>query len=269
MLSLVSYDSLVKRLSLLATGLVLAALVVPSLSAQINGIPPLVTSLSNGRTSLPPVNIGPSVTSLGPRGFRGGGVFFGATTHGFGGPAFEHNPRMHFRVRTPFVGVVPVAVPIAVPVAVPVWFDSGMGYASYETDPSENNDSEVPGQTVFEHRRTYVPRVAGYDREYDDSRGNAASERQASKESDAQVAESVQMPAPPPAPEAPQPTSILVFLDGHKIEVTNYAILGDTLYDLTPGHPRKIALAMLDLNATEKLNSDRGLDFNVPATKGE
>ena len=265
MLPLVSYDSLVKRLSLLVIGLIFAALVVPSLSAQIHGIPPSVTSLSNGRTSLPPVNVGPSVTSLGPRGFKGGGgVFFGATTNGFGRRGFGHNGRVHFRGRTPFVGI-----PIAVPVGVPVWVDSGMGYAYDGTDPSVDDDYEVPGQTVFEHRRTYVPRVASYDREYDNTRGNAASDQQASKESQAQAAESAKTPAPPPAPETPQPTSILVFLDGHKIEVTNYAILGDTLYDLTPGHPRKIALAMLDLNATEKLNSDRGVDFNVPAAKGE
>jgi len=51
----------------------------------------------------------------------------------------------------------------------------------------------------------------------------------------------------------------------HQREVGNYAILGQTLYYLTPGHPRKIALADIDLPATEKQNDDRGVIFKVPA----
>jgi hypothetical protein len=46
--------------------------------------------------------------------------------------------------------------------------------------------------------------------------------------------------------------------------VNNYAIVSQTLYDLTPGHPRKIALADLDLPATEKQNDDRGVTFQLP-----
>jgi len=37
------------------------------------------------------------------------------------------------------------------------------------------------------------------------------------------------------------------------------------LYDLTPGHRVKIALADLDLTATSKQNDDRGIDFQLPA----
>jgi hypothetical protein len=36
------------------------------------------------------------------------------------------------------------------------------------------------------------------------------------------------------------------------------------LYDLTGGRRQKIALADLDLAATEKQNEDRGIDFRVP-----
>jgi hypothetical protein len=46
--------------------------------------------------------------------------------------------------------------------------------------------------------------------------------------------------------------------------VNNYAIVSQTLYDLTPGHPRKIALADLDLAATEKQNDDHGVVFQLP-----
>jgi hypothetical protein len=40
--------------------------------------------------------------------------------------------------------------------------------------------------------------------------------------------------------------------------------VGNTLYDLTPGHRRKIALAELDLNATARENDGRGIDFQLP-----
>jgi hypothetical protein len=73
---------------------------------------------------------------------------------------------------------------------------------------------------------------------------------------------------PPPAAdlsaETPQPSTILVFKDGHQIEVGNYAIVGQTLYDLTPSHSRKVALAGLDLSATQKENEDRGVTFELP-----
>ncbi len=58
--------------------------------------------------------------------------------------------------------------------------------------------------------------------------------------------------------------TVLVFKDGHQSEVENYAIFGQTLFDLTPGHRRKIALADLDLVATEKQNDDRGVTFQLP-----
>jgi hypothetical protein len=65
-------------------------------------------------------------------------------------------------------------------------------------------------------------------------------------------------------PEPPQPPTTLIFKDGHQIEVNNYAIVSQTLYDLTPGHPRKIALSDLDLAATQKQNDDHGVTFQLP-----
>jgi hypothetical protein len=78
------------------------------------------------------------------------------------------------------------------------------------------------------------------------------------------------MPTNDPSPAAEtsveplQPATVLVFKDGHQIEVGNYAIVGQTLYDLTPSHPRKVALAGLDLAATQKQNDDRGVVFQLP-----
>ena len=62
------------------------------------------------------------------------------------------------------------------------------------------------------------------------------------------------------------PRSFLVFKDGHQIEVGNYAIVGQTLFDLTPGHSRRIAIADLDLDATQKKNDERGVSFQLPPT---
>jgi hypothetical protein len=57
---------------------------------------------------------------------------------------------------------------------------------------------------------------------------------------------------------------VLVFKDGHQIEVQNYAVIGDTLYDLSPGHHQKIPVADIDLASTGKQNDDRGIDFRLP-----
>lgn len=74
-----------------------------------------------------------------------------------------------------------------------------------------------------------------------------------------------------PAPETPpelQETVTLVFRNGQKLDITNYAIMGGTLFDLTPGHLKhKIALSDLDLPATIKLNDDRGVDFQLPKSR--
>lgn len=70
--------------------------------------------------------------------------------------------------------------------------------------------------------------------------------------------------ADPPAADPPQPPTTLVFKDGHQLQLNNYAIVGQTLYDFTPGHPRKIALSDLDLPATQKQNDDHGVIFELP-----
>ena len=73
-------------------------------------------------------------------------------------------------------------------------------------------------------------------------------------------------PSTDASPDPPQPPTTLVFKDGHQLAVNNYAIVNQTLYDLTPGHPRTISLADLDLSATEKQNDDHGVVFQLPPT---
>ena len=73
-------------------------------------------------------------------------------------------------------------------------------------------------------------------------------------------------PAPVPQPKVDDsPATTLVFRDGHKMEVHNYAIVGSNLVDLTKSPVlKKIPLDSLDLDATRKANEDNGVDFHTP-----
>jgi hypothetical protein len=67
-----------------------------------------------------------------------------------------------------------------------------------------------------------------------------------------------------PAPAEEQDPTVLVFRDGHKQEVRNYAIVGQMLWDFSAKGTHKIPLADLDLDTTRKLNDERGVDFVLP-----
>jgi hypothetical protein len=69
---------------------------------------------------------------------------------------------------------------------------------------------------------------------------------------------------PPVAAEEKPPTTLLVYRDGHQVEVQNYAILGKTLWVFADQRTRQVPLAELDLAATERVNGDRGVDFVAP-----
>jgi hypothetical protein len=119
----------------------------------------------------------------------------------------------------------------------------------------DDDDSEYQGgPTVFDRRGS------GRDSYVPPSDPGPAHARQSEPAGDPPASESNSIPAA----ETPQPATTIVFRDGHQVEVANYAIVGQTLYDLTPGHPRKIALGDLDLSATQKQNDDRGITFQLP-----
>jgi len=67
-----------------------------------------------------------------------------------------------------------------------------------------------------------------------------------------------------PAPAEEQEPTVLVFRDGHKQEVRNYAIVGQMLWDFSAKGTHKIPLADLDLDTTRKLNDERGVEFVLP-----
>jgi len=66
-----------------------------------------------------------------------------------------------------------------------------------------------------------------------------------------------------PVPDA-EPETALVFRDQHVEEVRNYAISGGAVWVLNNQAAKKIPLTQLDIDATVKMNDDRGVDFQVP-----
>jgi hypothetical protein len=71
-------------------------------------------------------------------------------------------------------------------------------------------------------------------------------------------------PAAAPAPsEPPAPATVLVLRDGKQVETTNYAVMDQTLWNFSARPVQKIPLASIDLPASQKANSARGVDFSL------
>jgi hypothetical protein len=222
--------------------LALPAIFVSASHAQINGTPASVTSPGFGGR---PVNgTPPSVTSLGPRGFAPDSrVTFSTTNVPHTG---DGHHRRHRDRDAEF------SAPLAYAVPVPYAVDLGATDTGSDDDasPADRDPEYQGGPTIFDRRgsgvASYIPPVKNVPRPH------------AVQNSD-QLADS-----PTADPEPPQVPTLLIFKDGRKLELGNYAILGQTLFDLTPGHARRVALADLDLEATRKQNDDRGVTFELP-----
>ena len=64
--------------------------------------------------------------------------------------------------------------------------------------------------------------------------------------------------------EEKTPTTILVFRDGRRSEIQNFAIVGQTLWVFSEQRARKIPVSDLDVEATRKVNADRGVELRFP-----
>jgi len=207
--------------------------------SPFHGVPPSVTSFNFG----------------GQRGFQG--VPASVTSLGFGNPGFHLNEPFragrgfgfgHRRgfgfSRSPFFGDI-VAVPYAYPVYV---MDPGV-------DDSMEQEDYRGGPTIFDRGGPgdvyYSPRARDEEEDYRHRPESEPVQEQSRTEQPIQA----------------QPSTVLVFKDGHQSEVLNYAIVGENLYELNDGRTKKIGLAELDLSATEKQNDQRGVDFKVPAAR--
>jgi hypothetical protein len=94
-----------------------------------------------------------------------------------------------------------------------------------------------------------------------------ASDRQRDQDAYASRNQDAYARRPEPRPQAgsqPAPATVLVFRDQHQQEVQNYAIADGTLWVLAAQSAKKIPLSVLDLDATQKANDDRGVEFQLP-----
>jgi hypothetical protein len=224
-------------LRILAVALVSFVITAPT-AAQVHGVPPSVTSI---QFHVPPFlpNIMPSVTSLGPSGYayRAGPI---PPPYGIPNHPFHNFGRRNGRGSYGYGGGY--AVPYYVPA-----YDTSAGYDSgggggpylYSGPPAE--------QTL--HIVVDTPR--------------ANREAMADDEDPAPIATSRSNHAIDARPIDP---TVLVFRDGHQQEVSNYAIMGQTVY-VFDDHKQKIALGDLDVPATIKANDDRGVEFQLPNPK--
>jgi hypothetical protein len=212
-------------------------------SAQIRGIPPSVTSIPNHVAPYGVPNIPPSATSLGPYGY----CCQGPSNVPYRNPAF---PNRYNNRRTNGYGGY--------------GYGYGYGYAvPYYAYPSDDSGYYGSGGGPY----LYSGPPQGQTPPADQTLHvivDAAPQRPAPRDD---VAD--EQPSRPAAaiPDAkPGEPTLLVFRDGHKQEVTNYAIMGQTVY-VFDNKTKRIALADLDVPATIKANDDQGVEFEVPKTK--
>jgi hypothetical protein len=200
--------------------------------AQVHGVPPSVTSI---QFHVPPFlpNARPSVTSLGPygAGYRAGpipapyGVYPIPRGYGHGRGMNRYGSGA---LVTPYYFAA---------------YDPGYGYDSAAAGPYLQ--SGPPEQTL--HIVVDLP-----------------PSRRATSEADDEIVAQPGAPPPQPVAEAlPFESTVLVFRDGHQQQVTNYAIMGQTLY-IFGVRTQKVGLGDLDIPATIKLNDDSGVEFHLP-----
>ena len=119
----------------------------------------------------------------------------------------------------------------------------------------------APYQTAEPTRTTVADRASDLASEVDRLANEVElmREEQVSREQARQAA-----PQARPPVEEKAPTTILVFRDGHRSEIQNYAVVGQTLWLFTEQRARKIPVSDLDVETTKKVNADRGVEFRLP-----
>jgi len=175
-----------------------------------------------------------------------------------------HHRRRHHNDKDRDESLGGAAVPVYIPYAVPYAADS-------DDDAADNQDSTDPdsgGSAAPTHEgaaRRHSNRYSGQQTgQYPGRNFVEAPGSDADNESGYDPDSPDAAPEKPEEPVVAQPTTVLVFKDGRRSEVGNYAIVGDSLFDFAEDRARKILLADLDLAATREANDDRGVEFKLP-----
>ena len=253
------YHLAMRRLLSSAAIVLAMAFLAPSSRAQVRGTPAPEGQHHTGRTAMmgqqghagvmpTPIGVSPAPAPAFPTPMGVPPMLPVPGANNTAGNSFHH----HHHDSDGFArGAYPVYVPYPVVVDPYSMYQASPDQADQETD----DPPVVQGPTVFERRTP----------------GDVTATQSFAAEPSAEEAAPAAPDASPAQPESansqqvqPQEPNVLVFRDGHQLEVQNYAIVGDFLYDFTPGHTRKVPLSQLDLPATVKANDDRGLDFTLP-----
>jgi len=163
------------------------------------------------------------------------------------GAPFLHGPvigRRPFVSYSPFVSLAPIyALPIwEVPID-PLPFDQARWYYSNPASPAQNND-----------QAELADRVDRLTQEIGRLQEELASREV--RETPIGARES---------PETPSTPTLLIFRDGHRVEIQSYVIAGQTLWIVDETTAAKIPLSDLDLAATRRENLQRGINFLIPS----
>ena len=228
--------------------------------AQIHGVPASVTSFGFGGSDNPNPGVRASVTSLGPNGYGSSRPVFGNCCANFFSSS-NQNPALFFGGQF-----------------------SGHHFSGRQSSGRHHRHGDHSDFPVGISEPAYIPYAVPYEGPYDEEgdedsvdadyvRASGARNaeppiKRADAREFARKADTSAKPTPS-APEEPvtaQPSTVLIFKDGHQSDVINYAIVGDTLFDFGAGRTHKILLADLDLAATRKANDDHGVDFQIPAS---
>jgi hypothetical protein len=134
------------------------------------------------------------------------------------------------------------------------------------------DNSSLPNAGTFNNTSPMYRPSVGNDSVIDEQGGRYYERTTTERSSDplppVESARTTQPAAPAPAVTAignedNDVRTLLVFKDGHRLEVSNYAIMGTTVY-VFAGDRRKIPVAELDVDATVRANDERGTDFHLP-----
>jgi hypothetical protein len=230
---------------------------------------------------IPPSGIGGSLTTFSASrpnyaGAYGGAAAFGCCASFFFPSSFsplvpyptvrtEH--RTHHRHHQDNSELVGVYEPVYVPYAVPYPVDSEDDVADDpdEAGPAEGQNIER-GRYAADGSRTRRRPAAANEFTGVPEQGAEDASADSGDVRDATADAAPAMPADPPEPVVAQPSTVLVYKDGHRSKVMNYAIVGDTLFDFSGDRTHKILLADLDIPATQKANDAAGVEFKLPPT---
>ena len=197
-----------------------------------------------------------------PRGVPSTAVAPGPNRNSRGVPSTSAKPVQSFRrlsVRLP----VPFGDPhrrreiVAIPLFYPVYVYPYPNNSLVAEEPQAGPDaSPSPNDQALQD---------AYNRGAQDAlaQQNRNAQRYSREDNFGQPTDAKPMAAPEPArfiepePDTTLPT-VFIFKDGHRLETKSYAIMGQTLFDLSSKPPRKIQLDDLDLAATTKVNDDMG-----------